>query len=170
MDTLYLLLFLIAFMIHEFEEIIFVKAWVAKHRAMPRFKNQLWVKNFSRYPLSTATFTTLIAGEFVVISILVVGAYALNVPAMFAGLLIAYGLHLLGHIVDMIARRAYVPGGPTALITLPPVVWLMYSTIEQTGPSAAAVILWTLGLGVVLILNLRGLYRVAPHIQRFLHR
>lgn len=170
MDALYALLFLVVFIVHEFEEIIFVKAWVAKHRTLPRFGNQLWVKNFSKHPLSTATFAVLVAEEFVLIGGLVFAASLLNAPAMFAGLVIAYGLHLLGHIVDMIVRRAYVPGGPTAFITLPAVAWLAYTVIDQTQPSAIAVILWTLGLGAFLILNLRCLYIIAPRIERFLHR
>jgi hypothetical protein len=42
------------FMIHEFEEIIFVKNWLVNGQNNPRLAGDMWLKNAAAYPSTAA--------------------------------------------------------------------------------------------------------------------
>lgn len=161
-----ILLFPIIFMLHELEEIIFVKSWVEQRRNKPGIKNQYWVKALTKYPLTAAAFSIIIAEEFVIVALLTIASAKWQLYALFAGLLLAYGLHLLKHIGDMVRWRTYVPGGPTSLVTLPVVAWMLYSLLARPDVALWPVLLWGLVLGAALLINLKIMYKVALRIQK----
>lgn len=161
-----LLLFLIVFMVHEFEEILFVKTWVVKNKDKPKFKRQYWVAAFRKYPMSTATFAALIAEEFVVVGALTLAALYGGFYSFFVGLLVAYGIHLLKHIWDMTRWRAYIPGGPTALVTAPIILWMILHLSSQTVINPWHAAIWATLLSIGMILNLKMLYRLSARIEK----
>ncbi len=119
--------------------------------------------------MSAATFAALIAQEFVIISSLTVAAVGWDLYAMFAGLLIAYVIHLVKHIGDMLWWRCYVPGGLTSLLTLPIVVWMISTLLKpEYALDISHVLLWTGIIGGLLILNLKMLYKISPNIETYI--
>ena len=60
---------IVLFMIHEFEEIIFVKKFIEKNKVVKDMKNELFVKKKESYP-STETTSLMIAEEFIILSTL----------------------------------------------------------------------------------------------------
>lgn len=161
-----ILLFPIVFMVHEFEEILFVKAWVLKNKNNPKVDRQYWIVTFKKYPISTATFASLIAEEYIIASSLTIIALQGNFYTFFVGLLIAYAIHLLKHLWDMVRWRRYVPGGPTALATLPIIVWMIFGLYAQTMVNLWQATIWVVVLGAGLILNLKLLYKISPYVEK----
>jgi hypothetical protein len=161
-----MLLFPIVFMVHEFEEILFVSSWVARNKSTPHLNKQYWVVLFTKYSVSATVFAALIAEEFVVMSALTLAAVGWNAYALFTGLLIAYAIHLLVYIGAMLRWRCYVPGGPSALLTLPVIVWMIGVLLGQTAIQLWQVLGWTVALGIGLVANLRIFYRLSSLIER----
>jgi len=155
-------------MLHEFEEIIFVPGWVAKHRNNPKINQQYWIKTFTKYSVTSKSFSILIAEEFVIASILTIIAVLLNLYPMIIGLFISYALHLIMHILSALQYRRYVPGAPSSVITLPIILWMLFTLVEQTGAELMHVIIWALIFTVGLILNLAALYRITPFINKLI--
>jgi hypothetical protein len=175
--TTLLWLFPIFFMIHEFEEIVFVKPWTTHHQKDPGVANEMFMRNASIRRISTATLALLIGEEFLIMVGLTAIAVHWQLYALFIGLLIAYSVHLIVHLGEMVYFRRYIPGTVTALLTLPPlfyiydyvVVHALHTTIIKNIVSGEQTTLWAIGLGVLLILNLSWLYKISTSVQRALH-
>lgn len=65
------LITLVLFMVHEFEEIIFVRRYIDKHADNNRYHDELFVAGRDHYP-STAAIAAMIAEEFVVACLILV--------------------------------------------------------------------------------------------------
>ena len=61
---------IVLFMIHEFEEIIFVKKFIEKNKVVKDMKNELFVKKKESYQ-STETTSLMIAQEFIIVIFIV---------------------------------------------------------------------------------------------------
>lgn len=154
------------FMIHEFEEIIRVRGWIDRRQDDPRFAGDLWVAGRSGYP-STEAIAAMIGQEFVIATALLgVGIWAQSWPVVM-GLTTANALHLVGHLVAAAQVRAWNPGSVTAALTLPPNLVLVGWALAE-GMSLWWWLVASVVIGVVMVLNLRGLHRLAPRVQRAL--
>ncbi len=107
----------LVFMLHDFEEIVMMKTWVANNaaelqRRFPRLSNKL-LGHFSA--LSTSAFALAVAEEFVLISAFSVAAVEQGWYAWWAGLLLAFFLHLLVHVGQFLVYRKFIPAVITSL-------------------------------------------------------
>jgi len=161
--------FLVTFMIHEFDEIILVRLYLARAEEWngPR---GFWWRNRSAY-ISTKSIAAAIAEEFALAGIGVGLAVFLNAPEVIVGLLIPYCIHLAGHILDAAMVNRWVPGSVTSLITLPILIAAAWWFIAVVGVSWLWVAIWAGILAVILIANLQFMHRILmPAVESWLGR
>lgn len=117
-------LFPILFMIHDFEEIIIIKAWQRKNKEYIENKLEKYVP--FNFRASTASFSIGVAEEFVIISIVTIISYLFNNYIVWFGLFIAFFLHLFFHVLMYIIFKRYVPGVVTSIIFIPISCFMVY--------------------------------------------
>ncbi len=165
-------LFPIFFMIHDFEEIIMMKPWFKK--------NRVWLQ--SRFPkiaewlfpyvdrLSSSAYTFAVAEEFMVLSVFTLLAVENSWYAFWAGLLIAFLIHLGIHIIQRLILGKYLP---TVLAGLPGLFYgfLALYWLNQAGYLRwNAVLGWTLAGIILVAANLFFALWLAARFQTWLEK
>ncbi|MWC28606.1 HXXEE domain-containing protein [Paenibacillus sp. MMS18-CY102] len=122
-------LFLAAFMIHDFEEIIVIESWMKRNfhqmqDAVPAvFRRKLREMGNVR----ADRFAFAVALEFIVFIPATWLAAEREVYLFFAGFNVVLLIHVLTHLGQSLIVRKYTPGVVTAiLVTLPYSVYLLY--------------------------------------------
>jgi hypothetical protein len=92
----------VVFMLHDFEEIIVLRPWLEREAGylqqhFPRLATRV-LPHFSQ--LSTSAFALAVAEEFVLLSAVTLFTVEREHYALWAGLVLAFGLHLVFHIVQ----------------------------------------------------------------------
>ncbi|KAA9008558.1 HXXEE domain-containing protein [Paenibacillus spiritus] len=127
-------LFLAAFIIHDFEEIIFMEGWTQKHGA--------WL--ISRLPapaariagrygrLTGSRFAVPVLFEFIAFVPITFAAAERQHYAFFLGINAVMFIHVFTHLGHAILLRRYTPGVVTAvLIALPYSAYLFYRLTDE---------------------------------------
>jgi len=114
-------LLLPVFMIHEFEEIIMMKAWISKNGADIRKKYPFLASRMLSHfeNLSTPAIAFAIALEFVFFSALIFAAMEFDLYALWTAAFLVFFAHVLFHIVTFVVFKKYVPVVVTSLLSLP---------------------------------------------------
>ncbi len=114
-------LLLPVFMIHEFEEIIMMKAWISKNGADVRKKYPFLASRMLSHfeNLSTPAIAFVIALEFIFFSALIFAAVEFNLYALWTAAFLVFFAHVLFHIVMFAVLKKYVPVIVTSLLSLP---------------------------------------------------
>ena len=121
MDKIIYYIFPIIFMLHEFEEIIFLKIWLHRnkeclHRKFPK----AGAKIYSQYGnFTTSGFTLAIAEEFILASIITYTAIIIQYPYLWFTVFIGFSVHIVVHIFQWILYRKYIPVIITSILVLP---------------------------------------------------
>ncbi|MDN6399944.1 MAG: HXXEE domain-containing protein, partial [Brachybacterium sp.] len=87
------------FLVHEFEEIVTIRPWLSRHRDDPRARRQVF---WSFRNTSTSIIAAMIFEEYVIFAVIAFTVGLIEQPAVFAGLMIPYTLHLVSHIAEAI--------------------------------------------------------------------
>jgi Sec-independent protein secretion pathway component TatC len=64
----------------------------------------------------------------------------------------AFSLHLIGHVLQWVVLRKYIPSIVTALLALPYCLYTCYRFISAGTMSSLQVVLWT-GIGLALMIG-----------------
>jgi hypothetical protein len=160
-------LFPIVFMIHEFEEIVFMSWWVKKNKEhvlkkYPKLGKQV-LGQFDVF--STEAFSLIVAEEFLIVSFIVVFSALTGNYDLYAGLILAFSIHLFTHLIQSIALRSYTPAIITTLLTG---IFCVYATlilINSELLSLSRTLIITIVLTVIIFLNLKIMYRLVKKIQ-----
>lgn len=162
----------VVFMLHEFEEIIMLKPWLAKNG--PELERRFPAVAARVLPLygslSTSTFTVAVLEEFLIVTALSYAAIAFGLHDLWAGLLVAFLLHLLVHVGQTILWRGYCPFILTSLLVLPYCLYAL-STLARSGaisPGPTAV--WSIAATVLVYLNLWLALRLARRFEAWIGR
>ncbi|MBP2650993.1 MAG: hypothetical protein H6Q74_1818 [Firmicutes bacterium] len=112
-------LFPIAFMFHDFEEIIFLPAWIKNNATYltskyPRIGKKL-VLNYKNK--SSSAFALAVFEEFIILVILTLICVELKYYSFFAALALAYLTHVIVHVIQFIALKKYIPAVGSAVLT-----------------------------------------------------
>lgn len=152
-------LFPLIFMLHEFEEMVYFKPWIAKNGAWliqhyPQFAKP--VKHLGA--LSMQAFVLAVWEEFVLVGVITVLALTLQWYEVWMAGFTAFALHILLHLLQWGIVRRYIPVVVTSLLSLPYLIWGLY----YIGNTFSGVqILWCFGIGVpVATLNLYLVHKV----------
>ena len=121
-STLPYVLFILAFIVHDGEEIAMEHKWVMSHgdAVCARFPMLRRLFNHLRR-LSTKAFAIAVMEELAVLIVITVyalfgGPYAAE---LWSAAFIAFSIHLVVHVVQSIIVRGYVPGLVTSILLLP---------------------------------------------------
>ena len=150
----------IVFMLHEFEELVFLKPWLERNKTwigekFPRFKKTLT----NTASLSPSAFALIVAEEFILVSLATVAALVFHVYYPWLAVLLAFSLHAVVHLVQGLALRRYVPVIATSVLSLAYGIWSM---LIVSGLFSTRVILLCLLLGTIFMAaNLWAMHRAA---------
>ena len=118
-------LFPVIFMLHDFEEIIFVKVWRERYQ-QERSLSKMKKKPFDHFQ-STASFSIGVEIIFIILSAVSLFSVILNSFFIWYGLLFAIISHfVIAHIRMTVQFRHYTPGVFTSVIFLPVTIYLLY--------------------------------------------
>ena len=119
-------------MLHEFEEIIFLKYWLNKdkdymHNKFPKIGPKIY-SQYSKF--TTSGFTLAIAEEFIIISFLTYMAIGMKNFYIWYTVFMGFSIHIVIHIIQCILYRKYVPTIITSILVLP---YCIYGSIVYFG-------------------------------------
>lgn len=158
---------IVLFMIHEFEEIIFIKKFIEKNKVVKDMKNELFVKKKESYP-STETTSLMIAEEFIILSTLLFIASEFSMYEMVLSLFIVYFAHLVPHIYDVLRYRKFSPGSRTSFIIFPLGILIIWNVILNKEINLVILISCVIIIGFLMILNLLFLHKISKKIDKYL--
>ena len=108
--TQFYFLFPALFMLHELEEIIWMPSFVKKLSA--QFPDIRFLSYYT--PL---TFNAIVLEQLLLLMITLYLSYQFNNYTIYTTIVIAYIYHVLGHLIQTIVIRKYVPGLLTGILT-----------------------------------------------------
>ena len=158
---------IVLFMIHEFEEIIFMKKFIEKNKVVKYMKNELFLKKKANYP-STETISLMIAEEFIILSTLLFIVSEFSMYEIVLSLFIVYIVHLLPHIYDALKYRKFSPGSRTSFIIFPLGILIIWNIILNKKIHLVILILCVIIIGFLMILNLLFLHKISKKIDKYL--
>lgn len=145
-------IFLAAFMIHDFEEIIWVESWMNKnynkllHTVPKSFQKQIQ----SFHGIKSSHFAIPVFMEFILFIPAAWLAADHNQYVFFVGFNMVLLLHVFTHLGQSLYLRMYTPGVVTALVvTLPYSVYLFYRLIQSGAIDWGSLLLY-LPAGLIL--------------------
>lgn len=141
----------VVFMIHDFEEIIMFKPWLAKNREelKSRFPKveQFMAKNHL-FDFSTSAFAIAVMHEFILISAATFISLIFNNYSLWFAAFIAFSIHLLIHAGQWIIYRKYVPVIITSFLAVPYCIYTFIQFIQFTEMSPVKLLLWAF-IGII---------------------
>lgn len=161
-------LFPVLFMIHDFEEILMVKAWQQKNKKYIQGRNDKYIP--FNFKASTAAISLGVEVEFVIISIAAIISYLLNSYVIWFGLFIAFTLHLFFHIFMYINFKKYVPGVATSIIFIPICCFIVYRNNILLHYSIPTLLLSILISTLIMIGNIYILHKAVEKFNSWLEK
>ncbi len=161
-------LFPILFMLHDFEEIIFLPPWLHKNKPylsdrFPKLSGRLF-EHFDN--ITPASFTLGVAEEFLLISVITFISTLTHNYYLWMGLFIAFNLHLISHLIQSCMVGKYFPALVTSLISLPIGITILIKVITLF--SWLNIILYgCLGI-TIMVVNLVIVHKGMDHFSRWL--
>lgn len=155
----------IVFMLHEFEEIIFLKPWLKRNKAWIIEKHPRLSKPLAGTAnLSPSAFALIVAEEFILVSLATVAALIFHAYYPWLAVLLAFSLHAAVHLVQGLALRRYVPIIATSILALAYGVYGI--NIISNLFSAEEIFLCLLAGTVFMAANLLVMHRIAAAFDR----
>lgn len=151
---LLMMLLPVAFMIHEYEEIIMFKGWLTKNRIQlkRRFpKIATFMEQHHVFDLSTSSFAVGTAHNFVLISTATFAGIWLEAYQWWWVALVGHTAHLVVHLAQWAIYRRHLPVIATTILTLPYCIYAGFRFTEQSALSPESLLLWSI-LGIIVML------------------
>lgn len=164
--------FPILFIIHDFEEIIFMKPWIIKNSLYfqnnyPRLANKL-LPHFKN--LSTESFALGVAEEFVIIVLVTLYTYFTNEYRVWLELFIAFSVHLIIHLIQCIIIKRYIPSVITSILCLPCCIYIIILMVLNLNISYTSIIGYSLIGIAIMIVNLIAIHKGMESFDKWLTR
>lgn len=159
-------LFPIIFMIHDFEEIIFIESWKRKYKTeLGAFKGKAPFSDFK----STPSFSCAVAEEFFIFSVITLISCLTNNYIVWFAFYFACIFHFVIHIVLCIRFHHYVPGITTSILLLPVGVYTLYNGSLLMQSSIQVLIACAVIGTALLLLNLKLLHKLMPTFEKYIN-
>lgn len=159
-------LFPITFLLHDFEEIIFVEAWFQKNytKLVHRVPSK-WRSTFQELSTVTAAhFSIPVLFQFIMYIFASYLAAEQQIYGLFIGFNVLLFLHVFTHIGQSLVFRTYALGTGTALfITFPYSIYLFYRLLNEKIMIANDLLL-NAPYGILSILVVLFGHKIAPKI------
>ena len=98
------------FMLHELEEIVWMPSFVKKISI--QYPNNRILSYYTPF-----AFNAIVLEQFLILMTSLYLSYQFNNYSIYATIIIAYIYHVLGHLIQTIVIRKYVPGLLTGILT-----------------------------------------------------
>ncbi len=161
-------LFPIIFMLHDFEEVIFVEVWKKK------YKKQMKNTKMKKVPFadlgSTASFSIGIAIEFLIISALSLFACIFDWYFLWFGLFFGFTLHLVVHCIMALQFKGYVPGVATSTPFLLPCFYILWASSKLISFTATQLFLSCVIGSLLMLLMISILHRCMKSFANFIEK
>jgi len=148
------------FMLHDFEEIIFIRGWKNKRQNMEK-KGPF--EDFQ----STESFSLAVAEEFLIFSAITLWSVFRGQYRLWYGAFFAVIFHLMGHVIISIKQRRYTPGVVTSILLFPAGLFLLYRSAHLLPYSLGTLVLSCLLSSLLLIANLWGLHAAMLRFEKW---
>ena len=109
-------LFPIVFMIHEFEEIIFLPRWLRRNRLFIS-KNPQMADNLDSWDLSTTAFAAVVLDEYILLAAITLVCVEYRMYSLFAAVTIGYLIHVCIHVGQALFLQRYIPAVGSGVFT-----------------------------------------------------
>lgn len=149
------------FMVHEFEEIIYVRPYIKRHREDEKFAAEMFIAGGDKNYPSTESIALMISEEFVLSVIIMLVGIAVGSIEIVLAPFIAFTLHLIPHALEALRFPGWAPGSRTAVLLLMPSVAIIVAAIMTQPIQPLWLAVWTVVIGVLLLANLRLMHMAA---------
>lgn len=161
-------LFPVVFVLHEAEETAFLPSWLHRHRGrllnrFPRGSSRL-LSFFDG--ISRTTFAGIAAEELVLVLGVAAWASWADVCYPWLALFLAFGVHLVGHLLQILMIRRYVPVVATSLLGLACCGWGLRILIGSGLFSLREYLLCGVAGCIVAAVNLWTMHALAATLRR----
>ncbi|MFC0876368.1 HXXEE domain-containing protein [Saccharicrinis sp. FJH2] len=162
-----ILVFPVVFMLHEFEEIIFMRPWIkrSESKIISKFPKAVPVIVKKQMSVTTEAFSFIVAEEFLIVTIITLYAFFVQNNTLFASLLAVYTLHLLMHIGQAILLRSYIPALATSLLTAVYSIYTLNLYLTSAFFELNRTITYTLIILSAAAINLLLMHKLAAKIK-----
>lgn len=160
----------IVFMLHDFEEIVMMGAWIKRNNRLiiqrfPKIGKRI-VANYEN--LSTASFSLAVAEEFLIVVAATILATQFQWYLLWTACFMAFSIHLIVHIVQWLVIRIYIPAIISSFLAL---IYSFFGFKYLIGSNiySNSEIVW-IGIGglLLMIINLIFVHKMAAHFEEFL--
>lgn len=123
----------VVFMLHDLEEIIFLKSFITQNKdyitkRFPRISEKM-LPRLER--LSTEGFALAVAEEFVQLSVVTFGSVFFGSYYLWLSFFMAFAVHLVMHLVQWLIVRRYIPIVVTSLLALAYCIYTLVVVVDQ---------------------------------------
>lgn len=151
----------IAFILHDFEEMIMVPLWKRHHAAaLAEMK-----KPYFGGVTNGQAFSAGVLEEMVILVLVSALSGITHNTTLYLAFVFAYSFHFLMHIRMCIAFKRYVPGIVTALVQAPLMIWLFAVLWGRSGITLGHFAVYGVPAFLFMIVNLKMMHKVMPVIQ-----
>lgn len=160
-------LFPILFMVHDFEEIIFLRSWLIRNYSeiSERVPKPVKTMLLRMKDISEPAFSLGVAEEFLIISSVTVLSVAFNNFVVWYGFFFAFSLHLIVHILQSVMIKKYIPSLATSIAILPYSIYVYKIMLPS---SLQPLMIVSAALSVVfMFVNLYLLHRMMAHFNKW---
>lgn len=150
----------ILFILHDFEEIIFVPLWKKKHQqALEKLKTP-----FFGATTNGSAFATGVLEEFVILLLISAICQMTQNDLLYLSFVLAYTSHFIMHYVMCFKFKGYVPGVVTVTLQIPLILLIIthYWHVIYSIPVFIMSLVLTMA---VVYANLVIMHRIMPKIQ-----
>jgi hypothetical protein len=166
MDFILVALLPAVFMLHDFEEIICFKLWIAKNETFLREKfPKLFCRISPVFNLSTTAFAIAVAEEFVLLNLVTFGSLYFSSYYLWMAAFMGFFIHLFVHFAQWVAVRRYIPAIITTLLCLPYCGYTFCKFI-LTHFSPFEIAVWTIAGLIIVGVNLVIAHRIAMKFNK----
>lgn len=156
----------IVFLLHDFEEIIFIEWWVKKNKL-------LLIKNYPRIAkvytkFSTASFAFAVCEEFIILILITLGSIIFSWYYLWFGALVGFFIHLVMHIVQWIVFKKYIPAIATTIPAIIYSIYAIYYIYTNSTMEIFPLIIWSV-LGIIIVfINLVFVHKLAGRFDEYI--
>ena len=146
-------LFIVVFVLHDLEEIIWVESWIKKnknkviHKVPPGFRKQL----NNMFNITSGQFAVAVLLEFIIFIPFTFIAAEQGKFFIFLSFNSLFFLHVFTHLGQLLYLKMYTPGVVSAVILVLPYTLYMYSRIISEGLVTWGEVLFSIPVGLLLV-------------------
>ncbi|MFY1731209.1 HXXEE domain-containing protein [Lactobacillus paragasseri] len=155
-----ILLFPTLFMLHEMEEIVFMPKFLKALKSKENFPTSQF-RHFVKV-ISPFQFNLIIFQQLILLFISSIFAYYFHLYIFYMSIMLAFSYHILGHVIQMVLLKKYVPGVLTGLFSSFLVIYFGGSWSVNWGVT----VLLSMVMLVIIIGNLGLMYRLTGMLNK----